>query len=133
MTLRPGDVVVVLWLDACSTHDWKSLREIFDKMQEELAELRAAIERHAGSKTEADHVLVREEIGDLLFVITNIARHLQVEPEAALKLANRKFRRRFSYIEEKLRERGKAFEATTLDELEALWQEAKQRYMMTRL
>ncbi len=113
--------------------DWKSLREIFDKMQEELAELRAAIERHAGSKTEADHVLVREEIGDLLFVITNIARHLQVEPEAALKLANRKFRRRFSYIEEKLRERGKAFEATTLDELEALWQEAKQRYMMTRL
>jgi nucleoside triphosphate diphosphatase len=105
--------------------DWQSLSDIFEKMQEEVDELRSAIERHAGSKTEADHVLVREEIGDLLFVITNIARHLQVEPEAALKLANRKFRRRFGYIEEKLRERGKAPETTTLGQLEALWQEAK--------
>jgi MazG family protein len=107
--------------------DWQTLQDIFEKMQEELDELRLAIERHAGSKTEADHVLVREEIGDLLFVITNIARHLQVEPEAALKLANRKFRRRFRYIEEKVRERGKVLEGTNLDELEELWQEAKKR------
>ena len=55
---------------------------------------------------------MREEVGDLLFVITNIARHLQVEPEAALKLTNRKFRRRFEYIETKLRERKQDFEAT---------------------
>ncbi len=69
---------------------------------------------------------VREEIGDLLFAVTNIARHMQVEPEAALKLTNRKFRRRFRYIEEKLRERKQTFETTTLDEMESLWQEAKE-------
>ena len=80
---------------------------------------------HAESKAEADHTRVREEVGDLLFAVTNIARHLKVEPEAALKLTNRKFRRRFRYIEETLRERGQEFEATTLDEMEALWQEAK--------
>ena len=68
---------------------------------------------------------MREEIGDLLFVITNIARHMNVEPEAALKLTNRKFRRRFGYIENKLRERNRKFAETTLDELEELWQEAK--------
>ena len=56
------------------------------------------------SNDEADHTHVREEIGDLLFVVTNIARRLNVEPEAALKLSNRKFRKRFGYIEKTLRE-----------------------------
>jgi ATP diphosphatase len=68
---------------------------------------------------------VREEIGDLLFAATNIARHMQVEPEAALKLTNRKFRRRFAFIENSLHERGQAFDATSIDELEELWQKAK--------
>ena len=68
---------------------------------------------------------VREEIGDLLFVVTNIARQLNVEPEAALKLSNRKFRRRFGYIETRLREQNRKFAETTLDEFEELWQEAK--------
>jgi ATP diphosphatase len=77
------------------------------------------------SNSEADHTLVREEIGDLLFAVTNIARHLHVEPEAALKLTNRKFRRRFGYIEARLRGQNRKFDETTLDELEALWQEAK--------
>ena len=58
---------------------------------------------------------------------TNIARHLKVEPEAALKLTNRKFRRRFGYIEKKLNERKQPFDATSLDEMEALWQEAKRQ------
>jgi len=105
--------------------DWQRIDDIFAKIQEELDELRAAIDAHAESKSEANHTRVREEVGDLLFAVTNIARHLQVEPEAALKLTNRKFRRRFGYIEQKLRERGQQFEGTTLDELEALWQEAK--------
>ena len=105
--------------------DWKSIDDIFAKLEEEIAELRAAIETHASSNSEADHTRVREEIGDLLFAATNIARHLHVEPEAALKLTNRKFRRRFNYIEKHLRERNLSFEAVTLDELEALWQEAK--------
>jgi ATP diphosphatase len=68
---------------------------------------------------------VREEIGDLLFAVTNIARHLQVEPEAALKLTNRKFRQRFGYIEKTLRERGQGFDQVSLDEMEELWQHAK--------
>jgi tetrapyrrole methylase family protein / MazG family protein len=105
--------------------DWERIEDIFAKIQEELGELRAAIEAHAESGSEANHASVREEVGDLLFAVTNIARHLQAEPEAALKLTNRKFRRRFGYIEQKLREREQEFEDTSLDELETLWQEAK--------
>jgi MazG family protein len=105
--------------------DWQRVEDIFLKIEEELNELRSAIKAHAESQTEADHTRVREEVGDLLFAVTNVARHLRVEPEAALKLTNRKFRKRFGYIETKLRERSQEFEATTLDELESLWQEAK--------
>ena len=105
--------------------DWEKVEDIFAKLQEEVDELRAAIASHTESKSEADHTRVREEMGDLLFVVTNIARHLQVEPEAALKLTNRKFRRRFEHIERSLQELDQKFEATTLDEMEVLWQEAK--------
>jgi uncharacterized protein YabN with tetrapyrrole methylase and pyrophosphatase domain len=105
--------------------DWKELEDIFRKLEEEIGELRAAIQTHSTSNSEGDHTRVREELGDLLFAVTNIARHLKVEPEAALKLTNRKFRRRFGYIEKNLRERGQAFDDTTLDEMESLWQEAK--------
>ena len=107
--------------------DWKNVDDIFDKLEEEIGELRAAIKTHTTSNDESDHARVREEIGDLLFAATNIARHLHVEPEAALKLTNRKFRQRFGHIEDKLRERGQSFERTDLDELESLWQEAKQQ------
>ena len=68
---------------------------------------------------------VREEVGDLLFAVTNIARHLDAEPEAALKLTNRKFRRRFRHIERGLKARGRELARATLDEMEGLWQEAK--------
>jgi len=105
--------------------DWERVEDIFDKLHEEVDELRAAISLHQESESEDDHARVREELGDLLFAVTNIARHLKVEPEAALKATNRKFRRRFRHIEEGLRERGRAFDAATLDEMEALWQEAK--------
>lgn len=105
--------------------DWTQIRDIFEKLQEEVDELRAAIEAQHNSKEEADHAHVREEIGDLLFVLTNIARRLNVEPEAALKLSNRKFRRRFGYIEARLGEQNRKFNQTTLEELEELWQEAK--------
>jgi MazG family protein len=106
--------------------DWENVAAIFDKLGEEIEELREAIQDHASSQDETHHARVREEVGDLLFAVTNIARHMQVEPEAALKLTNRKFRRRFRYIEDKLRERKQAFETTTLDEMESLWQEAKE-------
>ena len=105
--------------------DWKSVDEIFEKLQEEVDELRVAIEHHKQSADEADHVKVREEMGDLLFVVTNIARHLNVEPEAALKLANRKFRQRFAHIEKRLREQNRKFDDVSLADLEKLWQEAK--------
>jgi MazG family protein len=108
--------------------DWRSVEDIFDKLHEEIEELRSAIGIHAEVKDEATHTRVREELGDLLFAATNIARHMHVEPEAALKLTNRKFRKRFSYIEEELRVRGKAFDQTSIDDLESLWQEAKIAY-----
>src|SRR5688572_3592179 len=107
--------------------DWRNVDEIFDKLQEEIEELRVAIRNHSDVKDEANHARVREEIGDLLFAATNIARHLQVEPEAALKLTNRKFRRRFRHIENALDEQGKTFDSTSIDEMENLWQQAKQK------
>lgn len=105
--------------------DWEKVEEIFDKLAEEIGEVRAAIKTHAVSQNEADHTHVREEIGDLLFAVTNIARHMKVEPEAALKLTNRKFRRRFRFIEEQLQAQDRSFEFSNLAQLEALWQEAK--------
>ncbi len=105
--------------------DWEKTGDIFAKLQEEVQELEGAIKDSSASKEETSHNRIREEIGDLLFVITNIARHLHVEPEAALKLTNRKFRQRFRHIEERLQADGRNFESATLDELESLWQEAK--------
>ena len=105
--------------------DWKTVADIFAKVREEISELLDAIKVHDDSKSEADHTRVREEIGDLLFAVTNIARHLQVEPEAALKLTNRKFRQRFSHIEDRLQASDRSFASATLEELESLWQEAK--------
>lgn len=108
--------------------DWRNVDEIFDKLHEEIDELRTAIrERNdAGPGSEPQHERVREELGDLLFAATNIARHLQVEPEAALKLTNRKFRRRFRHIERGLKARGREPGESTIEEMEELWQEAKQ-------
>lgn len=107
--------------------DWQNVEDIFDKLHEEIGELRAAIREHreAGAEAEAEQQRVREELGDLIFAVTNIARHLSVEPEAALKLTNRKFRRRFRHIERGLRARGRTPNEATLDEMEVLWQEAK--------
>jgi MazG family protein len=107
--------------------DWERVEDIFDKLHEEVDELRAAIQSHRESESEDDHARVREELGDLLFAVTNIARHLKVEPEAALKSTNRKFRRRFKHIEDGLKQRGRTFDAASLDEMEALWQEAKKQ------
>ncbi|MDQ1560140.1 MAG: nucleoside triphosphate diphosphatase [Pyrinomonadaceae bacterium] len=115
--------------------DWQNVEQIFDKLHEEVDELKVAIEEsNAGgdgdddvdaATVEAMQARVREELGDLLFVVTNIARHLTVEPEAALKLTNRKFRRRFRHIERGLAARGQSLDAATLDEMETLWLEAK--------
>jgi MazG family protein len=106
--------------------DWQNIEDIFGKLHEELDELREAIREHKESK-EQDKERVREELGDVLFAVVNIARHLGVEPEAALKVTNRKFRRRFRHVESGLAERGSTPDAATLEEMEALWQEAKKK------
>ena len=98
--------------------DWKSPRAVLDKIAEETGELVAALE-------EGDRDRIEDEFGDLLFVLANLSRHLDIDPEATLRRANEKFRRRFRHIETRLCERGGEAGAATLDEMEAFWLEAK--------
>ncbi len=98
--------------------DWIDWRDVVLKMDEERGELEAAV-----SEGDADHIA--DEMGDLLFVCVNLARKLNVDSEAALRAANRKFERRFGYIERSLAAQGRSVEAATLEEMEALWNEAK--------
>ena len=92
-----------------------------DKIVEESDELRAEI-------AQKEHESEREdEMGDLLFACVNLARKLKIDPEKALKRTNSKFERRFSYIEETLRQRNQPFEQTSLEEMETLWVEAKKK------
>jgi len=98
--------------------DWPSTDEVFDKLDEEVAELRAEIA--AGDLDKA-----REEMGDLLFVVANLARKLGVEPEDALRGANAKFVRRFGFIETELTKDGRTPEQSDLAEMDALWDAAK--------
>ncbi len=101
--------------------DWDSPEKVLDKIAEEAREIVEA--RAAG----ASHAAVEGEIGDLLFVIANLARHLKVDPEAALRVTNAKVIRRFKWIEAALAEEGRSPAEATLDEMEALWQQAKTR------
>lgn len=98
--------------------DWPDIAQVFDKLREELAELDAA-------RAMADHKEIEGEIGDILFVIVNLARFLKVDPEQALRATNAKFRTRFAHVEEGLAQSGKALKDATLDEMERLWQSAK--------
>jgi MazG family protein len=100
--------------------DWQKTEDIFDKLEEEIAELRAEFNR-----PERDPEAIAGEIGDVLFVITNLARWHNIEPESALKATNRKFRRRFAHIEGRLEEQGKQWNEVTLAEMDAHWDEAK--------
>jgi MazG family protein len=98
--------------------DWENTDQIFDKLDEEVAELKEAI-------SEGETGNVAEELGDLLFVVLNLARHLDVEPETALKKTNRKFRQRFKFIEDELKRNGKDLEGASLKEMDDLWNKAK--------
>lgn len=98
--------------------DWENAPQIFDKIEEEIGELKSAIANGGAENAE-------EEIGDLLFVVLNLARHLDVEPETALKRTNRKFRQRFRFIEDELRRKNKTPEDASLAEMDALWNKAK--------
>lgn len=98
--------------------DWPSLAPVMAKMREELAEFDEAASRE-------DHPAMQAEFGDLLFVMANVARHLKIEPEAALSATNLKFRSRFERIEALLRDAGRDPGDASLEELDALWDQAK--------
>lgn len=122
--------------------DWPNVEGLFDKLHEEMRELREHLKQFpepgprpqgrgiAGSgrtvvpeKLQAD---LEEEVGDLFFVLVNIARYLSVDPESALRKSNRKFKRRFQWMEDRLHESGRAVDQASLEELENLWQQAKE-------
>jgi tetrapyrrole methylase family protein/MazG family protein len=100
--------------------DWPNVGEVLDKLDEEVLELKAEIEKDA-----TNHQRVADEVGDLLFVAVNVARLLGVDPESALKASNRKFRRRFRYIEDRLREQGRKPADSDHLEMNRYWDEAK--------
>jgi len=125
--------------------DWPEVEGLFAKLEEETAELREELKAApmlplkgrslgtgiAGSGKPRVPPELRErledEVGDMFFVLVNIARFLALDPESALRKTNRKFKRRFQWIEERLRASGRAPQQASMDELESLWQEAKQR------
>lgn len=123
--------------------DWPNMEGLFDKLSEEAAELREHLQEFpapgprpegrgvagSGRQSIPEELRMRleEEVGDLFFVLVNIARYLALDPESALRKTNRKFRRRFQWIEQCLHENGTTPERASMDELESLWQEAKRK------
>jgi ATP diphosphatase len=103
--------------------DWPSLAPVLAKLEEELAELEEAIA--SAPKGAAASPAIEEEFGDLLFVVANVARHLKIDPESALRAANEKFIRRFRFIEARLGEQGRSPAQSDLAEMDALWDSAK--------
>jgi uncharacterized protein YabN with tetrapyrrole methylase and pyrophosphatase domain len=122
--------------------DWPNAEGLFDKLREETDELREQLEMFpapgprpqgrgiagSGRVPVSDDLRLRleEEVGDLFFVLVNIARYLAVDPESALKKTNRKFKRRFRWMEARLQESGRKPEQASMEELESLWQQAKE-------
>src|SRR5579863_5405597 len=122
--------------------DWPNIEGLFDKLAEEIVELRQQLQQFPapGPRPEGGGVSgsgrqvvpedlrrrLEEEVGDLFFVLVNIARYLALDPESALRTTNRKFRRRFQWMEQRLGESGCDLESASMDRLESLWQQAKQ-------
>lgn len=102
--------------------DWPDAAAVLDKLEEEAEELRREIKN---APQDNDSAAIKDEVGDLLFVLANLARKLDLDPEECLRGANHKFERRFGYIEQALRIEGKAPSDSSLDRMEELWQEAK--------
>ncbi|MCM2474792.1 nucleoside triphosphate pyrophosphohydrolase [Rhizobium sp. CG5] len=98
--------------------DWSEAAPILDKIEEEIGELREALTQGRPDK-------VKDELGDLIFALVNIGRHVDAEPEQALRGTNTKFRRRFRFIEENLQASGETLEEASLERMEELWQAAK--------
>ncbi|NOQ81793.1 MAG: nucleotide pyrophosphohydrolase [Methylophaga sp.] len=99
--------------------DWPNIDGIIHKIHEEIDEVKAEID------IPNNQARLLDEMGDLLFACTNLARHLNIDPEEALKAGNQKFYRRFSQLEQIVKEQNKEFTQLSLDELDALWEEVK--------
>ncbi len=123
--------------------DWPNIEGLFEKLSEETGELRQNLRDYPepGPQPQSPRAVasarevkvpeelrsrLEDEVGDLLFVLVNIARYLSLDPESALRKTNRKFRRRFEYLEDRLRAQGRKPESASLAEMETLWQESKQ-------
>ena len=96
--------------------DWEGAEDVWMKVEEEMGELKEAIDKKEG---------MEEEIGDVLFALVNLSRHLGIDPEAALRKAIRRFTERFSKIEERAKEKGVSLEEMSLEEMDDIWEEAK--------
>jgi MazG family protein len=123
--------------------DWPNIEGLFDKLREESDELREHLSEFpepgprpqgrgiagSGRQVVSEELQARleEEVGDLFFVMVNVARYLSVDPESALRKTNRKFKRRFQWMEERLHETGRSADQVPMEELESLWQQAKQQ------
>ncbi len=113
--------------------DWPGVAGILEKLAEETHELQEHLAglptgalREKGKRMSSEmHSLLEEEVGDLFFVLVNLARHLDVDAESALRKTNRKFRRRFGFVEEQLTKQGGKLKDASLEQMEALWQQAK--------
>jgi ATP diphosphatase len=115
--------------------DWPEVQGLFEKLAEETRELQEHIaglpadalksEKNDTRIPDEMQSLLEDEMGDLFFVLVNLARHLSVDPESALRRTNRKFRRRFGWLEEQLQKQGTRLEDATLEQMEVLWQQAK--------
>jgi MazG family protein len=100
--------------------DWENIEQVFDQLREELVELDEA-------RQQSQVAPIEDEIGDLFFVIVNLARFLKVDPEQALRRTNAKFRRRFAHVEEGVAASGKTLREATMEQMESLWQDAKRQ------
>lgn len=100
--------------------DWSDTKGAFEKMKEEILELEKAVEK--GSKQE-----ICDEIGDVFFALANVSRHLKINPEIALRLANQRFMERYRYIENRLKEQGEDINQVTLEVMDELWEESKSK------
>jgi MazG family protein len=124
--------------------DWPNIEKLFSKLDEEAEELRQNLEEYPAPGPQPESKLgiagaratkispelrarLEDEVGDLFFVLVNIARYLSLDPESALRKTNRKFRRRFQYLEERLREQDSKPADASLEQMESLWQESKRQ------
>jgi MazG family protein len=107
--------------------EWSDVHGAIDKLDEEVAEFKAEVRSHLCLQSDSQQERLAAELGDVLFCVVNVCRYLKIDPEAALKNTNASFERRFRYVEQGLRARGKTPQQSTLAEMDELWDEGKAR------